>query len=121
MRHLTEKDITKFSAISGVPVVEIQKLFTIGALDDTVVTKILVQHDYNHIKKYGKFTKGQIMRAIGQEYQISTSAIQNAVYQKKKQREYVCKNCGSAMGKSEYSRNKGVCDGCKINEINQCL
>lgn len=116
MKHLREKDIAKFSSISGVPVVELVKLRAIGALDESAMIGHMVRYDFDHIQKYGKYTIKQITEAICLEYQISKTMVHNALYEKRRH-EYGCRRCGSPMGKSAYARNSGLCDTCKAEEI----
>ncbi|MDE6156844.1 MAG: hypothetical protein K2F78_01730 [Muribaculaceae bacterium] len=121
MKRLTEKDLQKFSTISGVSMIELLKLQGLGALDEKRIIDYLIRHDYKHIQRGGKYTHNQIREAIMLEYQISKTKVDAAIYEIRK-KEYVCPQCGSIVSsKTTLSRNGGVCEKCVIKSISQQL
>ena len=68
------------------------------------------------IKNTKKYTVKQILQAIMDEYQVSKTKVQAAVYGKRK-RTYSCQQCGKRITKSESTRNSGICDACVSKSI----
>lgn len=117
MRRLTEKDLQKLSVILDTPLVVLQKLCNMNMLNDKTAVRLLIKHDFHHIRKGGKFTVKQILQAIQTEYQVSMAMIGSIIYETKKQ-EFVCKECGTAVRRAELIRNNGMCDTCVSKTIN---
>lgn len=116
MKKLQDKDFEKFSALTGVSMVEIQKLHAFGAFDESLIIDHLIRYDFKRLRKGGRYTVKQICAAIAEEYQVSLSKVHNAIYDKRR-REAVCSKCGRVVKRAELNRNQGVCDICVIDSI----
>lgn len=115
---LRDKDLNKLSGITQISVETLKKLESMNLLDEIEVRNLLILTDWRKLKlkQDKKYTTAQIVGAIVNEYQVSTSKVENIIYEKKKSM-YWCKLCEKRISKGEYQRNDGVCDKCVTQSI----
>lgn len=116
MIRLREKEIEKLSIILQLPQHNLEKVASMGLINEPVAIDMLVVYDWKKLKRDGKYTVKQIIQALMDEYQISRSKVQSAVYGKRKH-TYSCQKCGKRITKSESVRNNGICDMCVSKSI----
>lgn len=116
MKRIQEKDLSKLSTITGIPLESLSKLHAMGLFDESKIIDILIKDDYKRIRTGGKYSVRVITSALMHEYQVSKGKVQSAIYHKRK-REFICSQCGKTIKKAEFQRNEGLCDACVINNI----
>lgn len=116
MIRLREKDIEKLSIILELPQYAIEKMAAMNMINDALAVDMLVVYDWKKLKRDKKYTVKQILQALMDEYQVSKTKVQAAVYGKRK-RTYSCQLCGKRITKSESVRNEGICDACVSKTI----
>lgn len=116
MIKLREKEIEKLSIILQIPLFNVEKMASMGLIYEPNAIDLLVVHDWKKLKRDNKYTVKQIIQALMDEYQISRTKVQSAVYGKRKH-TYSCNQCGKRITKSESVRNNGICDKCVSKTI----
>lgn len=116
MIRLREKDIEKLAIILQLPQYTIEKMAAMNLINDSLAVDMLMIYDWKKLKNTKKYTVKQILQAIMDEYQVSKTKVQAAVYGKRK-RTYSCQQCGKRITKSESTRNSGICDACVSKSI----
>lgn len=116
MIELKDDEIKKVAEITGVSYYDIQKLYTMGLLHESNTLDYIVKHDFESIRKMGKYRTSQIVQRICMKYHISKYKVLNAIY-KKRNSLYYCTQCDKKIPKSEYVRNDGLCDHCVATSI----
>lgn len=111
MIRLGENEISKLAEATGIGVIDLKKLYSMGLLKENAAIACLVRHDYARLKKMGKYSPSQLFFALTNKYKITRYTAQNMVYPKHK-RKYYCEQCGSEIRKHEYCSNGGLCNKC---------
>lgn len=111
MIKLREKDLEKLSDILQIPYAATEKMSSMNLINDGLAIDLLIIHDWKTLKRSKKYSVKQILPAIMNEYQVSKSKVEAAIYGKRK-RVYSCSQCGRRISKSEFARNEGLCDMC---------
>lgn len=113
---LRDKDINKLSGILQYPTEMIQKIVSMNLLDTIEARNLLILTDWRTLKRSKKYKTFQIIEALVNEYQVSSSKVESIIYAKK-QSQYWCKQCQKRIPKGEFQRNNGICDKCVIQSI----
>lgn len=116
MIRLGDREFGKLSEITGVSDFDLQKLYSIGLLNEGLSLTHIIKHDYNTIRRMGKYSGSQIAMAIAKKYGVTTSRVYNAMHNKKS-RTYYCEICGKQIPKLTFTKNKGWCDDCVVDSI----
>lgn len=116
MIQLTEKEFVKLSEITGVSHHDLQKLYVMGILNETVTLDHLIKYDFDTIRRKDKYRPGQIITRLADYYTVSKSKIMGAAYRKGHQRHF-CQQCGKKVKAAEFTRNNGLCDDCVAKSI----
>jgi formylmethanofuran dehydrogenase subunit E len=116
MIKLRKKDKEKLSTILQLPQYDIEKMAAMNLIHEAIAIDMLIVHDWRKLKRSGHYTVKQILQAIMNEYQVSKSKVQAAIYGKRKH-TYSCTNCGKRILKAESERNDGLCDTCVSKTI----
>lgn len=116
MIKLREKDLQKLSEILQIPYISLEKMSSMNLINDGLAVDQLILHDWRALKRSKKYSTKQVMTALVNEYQVSKSKIESAVYSKRK-RIFSCTQCGRRISKSEFIRNEGLCDMCISQSI----
>lgn len=116
MIRLRDKDIEKLSTILQIPQYAVEKMAAMNLIHDPLAVDMLMVHDWHKLKRSRKYSVKQILKAIMDEYQVSKTKVQAAVYGKRK-RIYSCEQCGKRIVKTESERNEGLCDDCVSKSI----
>lgn len=120
-RKLSDKDLNKYSSISGVELNILAKLNNLGALDVTSVHTILIKNEYKKLFDSLQYTGKQIKEALAKEYGLSAYHIESLIYDKGKNKLSFCKECGAEMSGYKFTKNKGRCDNCIVEQINKSI
>lgn len=116
MKKIQEKELEKLSHVTGVAMMDIQKLYTFGVIDEVKVIDRLIKFDFWRLRASGRYMIKQIVAALSEEYQVAKTRV-TAVAYSKKITETVCTKCGRRIKKAEFKRNNGQCDECIIKSI----
>lgn len=113
---LSEAEFQKLAEETGVSQYDIEKLYSMGLMKDSVVLEFLIRYDFFKVKRSGKYRTSQIVARIAMFYHVSHYRVLNAIYDKKVPLHY-CTECGKLIRKSEFTRNEGLCDTCVAKSI----
>lgn len=116
MIRLGDREFSKLSEITGVSDFDLQKLYAMGLLNESLALTHIIKQDFLAIKRMGKYSSSQIAMAVAKKYGVATSRVYNALY-KKKSRTYYCERCGKQIPKLIHTKNKGWCDDCVVDSI----
>ena len=117
MIRVGEEELNVLSKATGVSVLDIQKLHSMGLFKDHAILSCMVRYDDGRLKRMGKYTSSQIFFVLTNKYHITKYTPQNMVYPKHR-RFFYCDQCGREIRKSVYERNDGLCDQCVALSIN---
>jgi DNA-directed RNA polymerase subunit RPC12/RpoP len=116
MIHLREKDLHKLSAVTQIPFEELCKLSAMCLLNEPIAVDLLIVKDWRKLKAGKRYTRKQIIGALMDEYKVSSSKVESAIYNKK-EHLYHCSSCGRRIPKGEHTRNESICDKCVSRSI----
>ena len=116
MIKLTEPEIQKLSAITELSPMQVQKLLTMGLIDESRAMDVLILYDFKRIKRRKQYKVSQIIEAIIEKYKVPRSRVERVIYAKKTKR-YYCDKCSKEITKRERLRGNGKCDHCVALEI----
>ena len=114
--QLTDKEFQKLSEETGVSQYDIQKLYSMGILRDYSLVSLLIRHDFNAVRRKGRYRPAQIVTRLMMFYHVSRTRVLTAIYQQRST-NYYCEDCGKLIPKYEYVRNAGICDDCVAKSI----
>lgn len=114
--QLTDKEFQKLAEETGVSQYDLQKLNSMGILQDPVLLDLLIQHDFKIVKRADKYRTSQIITRLAMFYHVNRTRVMNAIGSKRVS-NYFCEECGKLISKSEYRRNEGLCDDCVAKSI----
>ena len=117
--QLRDKEIEKLAEIIGSPLETIYKLDSMGLINVSQAIDVLILNDWKSLRKTQYPTK-QIVKALSEYYDCSTSKVETIIYKKKKSIFY-CKECKTIITKTMYIKNNGLCDCCMNNKIKLLL
>lgn len=116
MIKLNETELQKLSAITELPLMQIQKLLTMGLINENRAIDVLILYDYKRIKRRGLYKVSQIVEAMADKYKVPSSRVYRVIYAKKVKR-YYCVKCSKSISSREYKRGNGKCNKCAALEI----
>lgn len=116
MIKLQESEIQKLSAIIELTPMQIQKLLTMGLIDESRALDVLILYDFRRIKRRKQYKVGQIIEAVVEKYKVPRSRVERVIYAKKVKR-YYCDKCSKEITNRERKRGNGKCDHCVALEI----
>lgn len=117
MRHLTEKHLIRVSAITKLPLEKLVELDSLGLLSHSGVVSLVIRKDWKRlVARQENYTNEQIVKALMNEYNVTSSFVSSSVKAKRKM-PYYCKECGKEIGFTEFNRNNGLCEHCTIKSI----
>ena len=116
MIALNEQEIVKLSAITEMTPMQIQKLLTMGLIDEKRAIDMLILYDFRRIKRRKLYTVSQIVEAIIEKYKVPKSRVNKVIYGKKV-KHYYCDKCSKEISNRERKRGHGKCDHCVAIEI----
>ncbi len=116
MIKLTDELLLELSEALDVPYEIIQKLYSMRMLHEPTTFSVLMKHDYDRLRKMGKYRPGQVILAVANKYHVTTDRVRNAIYSKNR-RLYYCEECGKRIPHREYLRGFGKCDDCFVKTI----
>ena len=116
MIRLREKELEKLANVLQIPYTAVEKMASMNLINDGLAIDLLIINDWRALRRGNKYSVKQILPALINEYQVSRSKIESAVYGKRK-RIFSCTQCGRRISKSESIRNEGLCDMCVSQTI----
>lgn len=116
MIRLKEQDFEKLAEATGVSQFDLQKLYSMQLLHDSVALDLLIKHDFKRLRYKDKFRTAHIVARLSEYYAVSQEKVRNAAYCKAK-RYYYCEKCDRRIAKRIYARNNGLCDKCAAEAI----
>lgn len=116
MIRLKEQDFEKLAEITGISQFDLQKLYAMQLLHDSIVLDLLIKHDFKKLRYQDKFRPTHIIARLSEHYAVSEEKVRNAAYCKPK-RYYYCEKCDRRIAKRVYLRNQGICDKCAVAAI----
>lgn len=118
MRHFqfTDDEYNKLSTVTGVPVMDLQKLDAMGLLSNEVAVKLVFEYEYKLQRKTNKVLPKLIIQAIANKYGLTTDKVRRYLFARERP-VYYCSRCQRETSKTEFRRNEGLCDKCVIENI----
>ena len=116
MVYLTIDEFQKLSKITGIQLIDLEKLYSLHLLKDRQLLMVLIKHDYYTHRRRNKYTPAQIYVALERKYQVTKSFVLNSIHFKPASITY-CEKCHRIIKKFLYNRNNGLCDECVAEEI----
>lgn len=113
---LRDKEINKLSSALQLPIETIQKFNLLKLIDVTEARNLLILSDWRKLKRNRKYTTGQIVEALMNEYNVSNSKVTSIIYAKRSTEKH-CAVCDKRITKGEHLRNDGKCDKCVVKSI----
>lgn len=116
MIELKEKEIEKLAAITGSTPLLIKKMIAMNLLHEQRCLNALIAYDMRRLKRQRKYKVGQIIEALSERYNVSSTRVKSAIYFKKR-KKYSCTVCQKEISSREYKRGNGKCNKCVAKEI----
>lgn len=106
----------KIADVTHIPYPYILALRDNGLMNQKEARDKLIRYDYLQLQKTKKFTRNQIVEKLAGIYGVNKQTVLTIVKASSKCVFY-CRKCGSAMPKTKYARNDGICDKCISKQI----
>lgn len=111
MIRLQEAEYGKLASITGLTIIQLEKLFSMGLIEEERALDALILYDFRRIKRRHLYKVGQIVLAVMEKYQVPKSRVERVIYHKKK-KVYYCDQCNKQITNREKRRGNGKCDHC---------
>lgn len=118
MKHFqfSDDEYNKLSTLTGVPVMDLQKLDAMGLLVNAVAVKLVFEYEYKLQRKTNKVLPKLIIQAIANKYGLTTEKVRRYMFARERPVFY-CSKCQQETSKAVYIRNEGLCDKCLVENI----
>lgn len=118
MKHyqFTEDEYIKLSNVTGVSLMDLQKLDSLGLLVNKLAVRMVFDYEYRLQRKITKALPKLIIRAIANKYGLDVREVKQYLFARANPVFYCCR-CNKEITKLENKRNGGLCDQCVINDI----
>lgn len=116
MIRLRDKDIEKLAIILDLPKFAIEKMAAMNLVHEGIAVDTLIAYDWKRLKKNKRYRVRQIIQALANEYQVSKTKVEAAMYNKRKC-IYSCQQCGKRITKAASVKNNGLCEECVVKSI----
>lgn len=118
MKHFqfSDDEYNKLSMLTGITVVDIQKLDALGLLENKVAVRMVLEHEYRTHKKLSKTTPRNIIQAIANKYGLSVKKVRSILFIRERP-IYYCSKCRKEISNLERKRNDGICDQCVVDNF----
>ncbi len=114
--QFADEEYIKLSEVTGVPLLDIQKLDAMGLLDNKVAVKMVLEYEYKHQRKTNKVLPKLIIQAIANKYGMTTERVKRYLFARERPVFY-CSRCQRETSPTEYKRNGGLCDKCIVETL----
>lgn len=114
--QFSENEYAKLSIVTGFPVVDLQKLDSMGLLVNEVAVKLVFEYEYKQQKKATKALPRLIIQAIANKYGLPVSKVRRFLFYREHPIFY-CTKCQQEISRLEKKRNEGLCDKCMAESI----
>lgn len=113
---LTDTEFRKLSEETGVSQFDIEKLYAMKLMQDSMILNYLIRHDFYAVKRLGRYKPSQIVTRIVMFYHVTRTRV-IAALTSHNAASYYCEECGKIIRKCDYLRNEGLCDDCVAKSI----
>ena len=117
MKQLRPKDLDKLSQILDIDLAVIEKLNSMGMINQRSALSAIIANDWVRLRKLRRFRNDALVQALSDEYDFSKSSILRIVHPQRGKKQLYCEQCGEPVGKIEAERNSGICDKCMADKI----
>lgn len=114
--QFSEDEYSKLSTVTGIPMMELQKLDALGLLVNEVAVRLVLEYEYKTIQKTAKVLPKLIIQAIANKYGMSVVKVRKYLFQRDRP-VYYCSKCRQEISSLENKRNGGICDKCVVDSI----
>ena len=122
---LREQDIMKASQLFNVDTMTLRKLNDQRLLNTEYIRDILIRYDYDNltrgcrylVAKNKAYTFPEVLKAIQQEYGISSKALNSILHGKNNKTMHFCKICGQRVNGRTFERTGGLCSNCHAETL----
>lgn len=114
--QFSDNEYQKLSTITGIAMVDLQKLDALGLLVNEVAVKLVLEHEYCLQQKATKALPKLIIQAIANKYGLPVAKVRKYLFARERP-VYYCSQCRQEITKLEFKRNNGLCDKCVIESI----
>lgn len=112
----TEDEYIKLSNVTGISVMDLQKLDSLGLLVNKLAVRMVFDYEYRLQRKHTKALPKLIIQAIANKYGIDVNHVRQYLFARANPVFYCCR-CNKEITKLENKRNRGLCDKCVIDDI----
>lgn len=117
MKQLRPKDLDKLSQILDIDLAVIEKLNSMGMINQRSALSAIIANDWVRLRKLRRFRNDALVQALSDEYDFAKSSILRIVHPQRGKKQLYCEQCGEPVGKIESERNNGICDKCMADKI----
>lgn len=114
--QFSNDEYQKLSTITGIAMMDLQKLDAQGLLANEVAVKLVFEYEYQLQQKENKVLPKLVIRAIARKYGLSVARVKKYLFAKESP-IYYCEKCRQAISSLEFRRNNGICDQCVVESI----
>lgn len=115
MIKLTDNELLNLSEAVDVPYDIMQKLYSMHLLHEPMAHHVLMQYEFDKLRKMGKYKTSQIIAALSAKYKVSAQRVREALYIK--YHNSYCMECGKRISHREFIKNNGLCNDCMSKNI----
>ncbi len=114
--QFTDDEYNKLSEVTGVPVMDLQKLDAMGLITNEVAVKLVFEFEYKLQRKTNKVLPKLIIQAIANKYGLTVEKVRRYMFVRERP-VYYCSRCQQETSKAEFRRNEGLCDKCVVENL----
>ena len=114
--QFAEDEYSKLSAVTGISMMDLQKLDALGLLVNDAAVRLIFQYEFRLQQKKTKAMSKLIIQAIANKYDLPPSTVRKVLFGRAR-RVFYCAKCQKEITKKEYNRNNELCDQCVIDNI----
>ena len=114
--QFSNDEYQKLSTITGIAMMDLQKLDAQGLLANEVAVKLVFEYEYQLQQKENKVLPKLVIRAIARKYGLPVARVKKYLFAKESP-IYYCEKCRQESASLEFRRNNGICDQCVVESI----
>lgn len=113
--QFSNDEYKKLSTITGVAMMDLQKLDAQGLLANEVAVKLVFDYEYRQQQK-NKVLPRLVIEAIAKKYGLTVAKVRKYLFARERPVHY-CSKCRQEITDLEFRRNNGICDKCVVENI----
>lgn len=117
MIRLGNLEKQKLAAATGLAPIQIDKLLSMGVIDEKAALKVIVCHDYRSLRRRGLYKASQVKQVLSERYGVTLGFVSKCAAGEKVVKRYNCLKCGKNIDFRTKKRNRGKCDSCVAEDI----